>query len=260
MSGGMKLISWNVNGIRAVSKKGFAEFIDSQDPDILCLQETKAHKDQLDPKLIEIGDYKSYWSSAKKKGYSGTVTYTKEEPLNVYYGIDIVPFDSEGRFVITEYKNFTLYNVYYPNGGSGEERHNFKQDFLAKFREHLAEKLKQGKNIIVVGDYNVAHTELDIHDPVRLSKHSGFLPEEREWFSDFLKTGFIDTFRKLHPEAKDRYSWWDYRTLSRPANRGWRIDYICISKGLDKNLTKADILDDQHGSDHCPVVAEFKFD
>lgn len=255
----MKLISWNVNGIRAVSKKGFAEFIQQQKPDILCLQETKAHKEQLEPSLIQIGDYKSFWSSATRKGYSGTATYCLQEPIDVYYGIDIAPFDSEGRFVVTEFKDFLLYNVYYPNGNSGPERHEFKQDFLAKFRDHLAQKLKAGKRVIVVGDYNIAHTEMDIYDPVRLAKSSGFLPMEREWFTQFLKAGFVDTFRELHPDAKERYSWWAYQEFARPANRGWRIDYICISASLKKHLKAADILDQQHGSDHCPVVAEFSF-
>jgi exodeoxyribonuclease-3 len=255
----MKLISWNVNGIRAVAKKGFLDFVESQKPDILCLQETKAHKDQLEPSLIQIGDYKSYWSSATRKGYSGTVTYSLQEPIKVTYGIDEARFDSEGRFVVTEFKDFILYNVYYPNGSSGPERHQFKQEFLSIFTDHLVRQHHAGKKVIVVGDYNVAHTAKDVYDPVRLSKVSGFLPMEQEWFSQFLKAGFIDTFRVFYPEARDRYSWWSYQELARPANRGWRIDYICASESLRHQLKSADILDQQQGSDHCPVVAEFQF-
>lgn len=252
----MKIISWNVNGIRAAQKKGLLEFYHRERPDILCLQETKAHKDQLDALLIKPEEgVHSYWSSATtRKGYSGTVTYCKEEPLSVEYGIGIPKYDAEGRFVITKHKDFTLYNVYFPNGGAREERHLFKQDFLKDFREHLAAKLKAGEKVILVGDYNIAHREIDIHDPVRLSKHSGFLPEERLWFDQFLETGFVDTFRKKYPDEKERYTWWDMRTFARPANRGWRIDYICVSNNLSESVQDAEILDQQEGSDHCPVL------
>lgn len=249
----MRIISWNVNGIRAVYKKGFLDFVHNQDADMLCLQETKAHKEQLEPILHHpTSDYSSYWSSAKKRGYSGTATYSKEEPEKVEYGIGIEKFDSEGRFVITHYKKFVLYNVYFPNGASGVERHNFKMEFLKEFTKHLAQQLKK-KEVVLVGDYNVAHNEVDVYDPVRLAKTSGFLPEERKWFGEFLQTGFVDTFRFMHPEAKDRYTWWSYFELARPANRGWRIDYVCVSKGLEKHLKGAGIMDEQQGSDHCPV-------
>jgi exodeoxyribonuclease III len=254
----MKIISWNVNGIRAVHKKGFLDFIKEQDPDILCLQETKAHKDQLDPILHHpTAEYSSFWSSAKKKGYSGTVTYTKEEPEKVEHGIGLENFDSEGRFVITHFKDFVLYNVYFPNGASGVVRHSFKQEFLKLFTEHLSKQLKT-KEVILVGDYNVAHKPEDVYDPVRLAKTSGFLPEEREWFDGFLDVGFVDTFRYKHPDVKDKYSWWSYFELARPANRGWRIDYVCVSKGLKDRVIEAGIMDDQQGSDHCPVWIELK--
>jgi exodeoxyribonuclease-3 len=160
---------------------------------------------------------------------------------------------------MSDHGHFDLYNIYFPNGGSGIERHNFKQKFLKDLNLHLKEKLATGREIIVVGDYNVAHEAIDVHDPVRLSKESGFLPEERAWFDDFLDLGFIDTFRYLKPSEPKRYSWWDMRTFARVSNKGWRIDYICISKGLEKNLVSADILDQVQGSDHCPVVATFKF-
>ena len=255
----MKIISWNVNGIRACAKKGLADFIKEQDPDIFCVQETKAHIDQVEESVRTLGYSISHWSSAVKKGYSGVATFAKIDPKSVLKGIDIPVYDSEGRFVITEHPHFDLYNIYFPNGGSGDERHNFKQKFLKDLNAHLKKELKKGKSIVVVGDYNVAHKEVDIHDPVRLSKESGFLPEEREWFDSFFELGFVDTFRHLNPDAKQRYSWWSYRELARIGNRGWRIDYISISKDLLKHLKSADILDQVEGSDHCPVVVELEF-
>jgi exodeoxyribonuclease-3 len=256
----MKLISWNVNGIRAAYKKTLPDFVQALEPDILCLQETKAHQDQVEEGVKTLGFDYADWSSAVKKGYSGVATFSLQKPLRVLKGIDISHYDSEGRFVITEYPEFELYNIYFPNGGSGIERHNFKQKFLQDLSLHLKGELAKGKKIVVVGDYNVAHLEIDVHDPVRLSKVSGFLPEERVWFNSFLSLGFTDTFREFHPTEKDRYSWWDYRTMSRPVNRGWRIDYICISNNLRPHLKSADILDTVEGSDHCPVVAEFQFE
>ncbi len=255
----MKIISWNVNGIRAAHKKGFLDFIAREKPDLLCLQETKAHKDQLEPILCNPSpDYASYWSSAQRKGYSGVVTYTKNEPLKVEYGIGVEKFDSEGRFVITHFNEFVLYNVYFPNGASGPERHAFKQEFLKIFGQHLADQVKQGKKVILVGDYNIAHKEIDVYDPVRLSKVSGFLPEERVWMDGFLKSGFVDTFRHKYPDQKDKYSWWSYQELARPANRGWRIDYICVSENLKASIADAHIMDEQEGSDHCPVTLFLK--
>ncbi len=259
MSDKVKLVSWNVNGIRASSKKGLLDFVQDEKPDILCLQETKAHIDQCEEPLRKLGYENSYWSSAVRKGYSGTATFVHPEPLAVSTGIDVKEYDSEGRFVITEHGYFDLYNIYFPNGGSGEERHLFKQKFLKDLNAHLKAKLKKGKPIIVVGDYNVAHKEIDVYDPVRLSAESGFLPEERQWFDSFLELGFIDTFRYFHPGEKNKYSWWSYRELARPPNRGWRIDYICVSKGLQKNLRSAQVLDQVEGSDHCPVMAELEF-
>lgn len=251
----MKIISWNVNGIRSVQKKGLLEFIKQEDPDLLCLQETKAHKDQLEPILFSpTPDYSSYWSSASRKGYSGVVTYSKKEPLLVEHGIGIEKFDSEGRFIITHFKDFVLYNVYFPNGAARLERHNFKQEFLELFHLHLRKQMEGGKKIILVGDYNIAHKEIDIYDPVRLKNTSGFLPEERKWFDGFIQSGFTDTFRHKHPTEKEKYSWWSYQELARPANRGWRIDYICVSHTLQAHIQRADILDQQHGSDHCPVL------
>ncbi|MCB0361167.1 MAG: exodeoxyribonuclease III [Bdellovibrionales bacterium] len=258
MGGVLKLVTWNVNGIRAISKKGFLEYIEREDADFYCLQETKAHPEQLDEQLIHLPHRTSYWSSALRRGYSGTVTYLREKPQSVHYGIDVRRFDSEGRFVITEHPSFSLYNVYFPNGSSCEERHLFKQQFLEKFRRHLVKKLKEGRELIVVGDYNVAYRDIDVYDPIRLSKASGFLPEEREWFGRFLDSGFVDVFAHFYPHQKDNYTWWSYRENARIANRGWRIDHICLSRGLLNRVQSIEIQNEQHGSDHCPVVLELE--
>lgn len=256
----MKIISWNVNGIRACYKKGLVDFVKLESPDIFCVQETKAHIDQVEQEARCLGKTHYYWSSAVRKGYSGVATFVDQEPQLVSYNFDEkLEYENEGRIVMTDHGRFDLYNIYFPNGGSGDVRHEFKQKFLRELNEHLKKKLATGREVIVVGDYNVAHREIDVYDPVRLSKESGFLPEEREWFRQFLDLGFVDTFRHFHPEEKDRYSWWSYRELARISNRGWRIDYICVSKGLQKFLKSADILDQVQGSDHCPVVATLEF-
>ncbi|MCB0384220.1 MAG: exodeoxyribonuclease III [Bdellovibrionales bacterium] len=249
----MKLVTWNVNGIRACAKKGLLEYMDREDPDVLCIQETKAHPEQLDEQLLNPPGRSAYWSSALKRGYSGTVTYTKRKPDAVQHGIRVRKFDSEGRFVVTSFPDFLLYNVYFPNGAASEERHDFKQEFLEKFRRHLARKIAEGQEVIVVGDYNVAYRDSDVFDPIRLSKVSGFLPEEREWFGRFLETGFVDLFAHFHPDEKDRYTWWSYRENARIANRGWRIDHICVTPGLVSRVQEIAIQDQQMGSDHCPV-------
>ena len=216
----VKIVSWNVNGIRASYEKGLQHFVAENQPDILCLQETKAHIDQVKPEMQNLGYPIHYWYSAVRKGYSGVATFSRTEPLSTKFNFGRDEYQQEGRIVITEHPHFTLYNIYFPNGGSGEERHNFKQRFLHELNEHLKLEIAQKKPVIVVGDYNVAHAEMDVYDPVRLSKISGFLPEEREWMSAFLNLGFIDTFRHFHPKVKDRYSWWSYRELDRPANGG----------------------------------------
>ncbi|MAE73173.1 MAG: exodeoxyribonuclease III [Bdellovibrionaceae bacterium] len=254
----MKIVSWNVNGIRAASKKGFTEFVEALDPDILCIQETKAHPDQLDETQLHPSGRKSYFSSALRKGYSGTATFVKEEPLGVSHGIGIRKFDDEGRFVVTRHKDFLLYNVYFPNGSNGQERHDFKQEFLKRFTKLLKKQIDMGEQIIVLGDYNVAYLEIDVYDPKRLSKVSGFLPEEREWFQSFLDVGFTDSFRHFHPDKPEQFSWWSYREGARPMNRGWRIDHICVTEGLVDRLQSAQILAEQGGSDHCPVLIELK--
>lgn len=252
----MKIITWNINGIRAITQKGFYEFWEQQNPDFLCVQETKAHPDQLQDALASPLGWKSFWSAAQRAGYSGVATFCKETPAEITYGIDIPKFDAEGRMVVTRFKDFTLYNVYFPNGGSGQERHLFKQEFLKRFRHHLMKKVQAGENLIVVGDYNVAYLDIDVYNPKSLSTESGFLPEERKWMGEFLEGGFIDTFRHFHPNEKERYTWWHYLGNSRAANRGWRIDHICVTRGLEKKLKSCQILDEQMGSDHCPVILE----
>ncbi len=254
----MKIISWNVNGIRAAYQKGLIEFIEREDPDILCLQETKALREQCEPALANPAGRISYWSSAARKGYSGVATYLRGAPLRVEYGIGNPDYDSEGRFVITELADFTLYNIYFPNGGSGPERHQFKQNFLRDLSDHLSPLVLAGKPIVVVGDYNVAHREIDIYDPIGLSLESGFLVEERQWFERFLQQGFVDTFRQLNGDVRDRYTWWSYVQRGRLGNRGWRIDYICTTQNLKSRLRRAEILDGVMGSDHCPVLLELE--
>lgn len=263
----MKIITWNVNGIRAAGKKGFLPFVEREAPDILCLQETKAHIDQVEMNVRQPNGMQGTWASAVKKGYSGVATFLKADTTSgancklpaseILNKIGVEIYDEEGRIVVSDHGKFLLYNVYFPNGGSGQERHDFKQKFLYWLNDHLKEKIAKGREIIVVGDYNVAHLDIDVYDPVRLGAESGFLPEEREWFDAFLELGFVDTYRHFHPNEKDVYTWWSQIQRARPVNRGWRIDYICITKGLLPSLKRAEILDEVQGSDHCPVLAEF---
>lgn len=255
----LKLITWNVNGIRASYSKGLSQLVEQLQPDILCLQETKAHREQVEPATQTLGFASDFWSSAERKGYSSVATFSQIVPNKVVKSIDCPEYEKEGRIVWSSYNHFDLYNIYFPNGGSGLERHKFKQKFLQDLADHLKFEIKKGKEIIVVGDYNIAHAEIDIYDPNRLSGESGFLPEERQWFDRFLNLGFVDCYRHLNPDKKNIYSWWSYKEMARVKNRGWRIDYICMTAGLTKNLVSCDVLMAQEGSDHCPVVAEFYF-
>lgn len=255
----IKLATWNVNGIRASYEKGLFQYVSDYAPDILCLQETKAHREQVEPKLQTLGYAFDHWSSAERKGYSGVATFVNDKPKKVFNSFNESGYQKEGRILWTQHEHFDLYNIYFPNGGSGEERHNFKQKFLKELNQHLKFEIKKGKEIVVVGDYNVAYLEYDVHDPVRLSKESGFLPEERQWFRDFLGLGFVDAFRHFYPEKKEMYSWWSYRELARERNKGWRIDHICVTPQLVPHLKSCQIMMNQVGSDHCPVVVEFSF-
>jgi exodeoxyribonuclease III len=252
----MKLVTWNVNGIRASYPKGLKIFVEEYQPDILCLQETKAHLNQVSAEIQSLGYPHWLWSMAQRKGYSGVATFSQRPPLKTSTGWGQQEYESEGRITISEYLSFDLYNIYFPNGGSGQVRHEFKQKFLQDLVVHLKPKLENQRPMIIVGDYNIAPTSKDLYDPVRLAKESGFLPEERQWFADFFALGFVDTFRYFYPDLDHAYSWWSYRELARVVNRGWRIDFICVTQNLIPYMKSARICSEVLGSDHCPVLLE----
>lgn len=251
----MKVISWNVNGIRAVSKKGFVEIVKEMNPDVLCLQETKAQVEQLGEEITNIEGYDSFFASAVRKGYSGTVVYTKKKPLSVQVGIAIDEFDDEGRTLTLEYDDFYVINTYVPNSQAKLVR----LDFRKKYNDSLwqfAKELSVNKEVILCGDLNVAHNEIDIKNPKSNMNNPGFFIDERIKFGEFLGMGFVDTFRALHPD-EIKYSWWSYRFSARDKNIGWRLDYVVVSKGLIDKVKTAFIDNDVFGSDHCPVGIEF---
>lgn len=255
----MRIISYNVNGIRAAIKKGFAEWIQTDPADIICLQESKATQEDVDLSIFEKAGYHSYWFTAQKKGYSGVVILTKIKPDAVHYGSNMEQSDMEGRVIRADFGDITLVNAYYPSGTSGDERQAYKYIWLDEFQVFLTELKKTRPNLIVVGDYNIAHEAIDIHDPKGNKKSSGFLPEERAWMTQFLASGWIDSFRHLHPETTGAYSWWSQRFPSvRLNNKGWRIDYICVTKVLEKQIKSAAIYPEVKHSDHCPIYAEIK--
>jgi len=252
-----RIISYNVNGIRAAIKKGFLEWLAAVDADIVCLQETKAQPDQIPLFDIEALGYRSYWFSAQKKGYSGVAILSKDTPDNVEYGMGIQKYDDEGRFIRADYGDISVVSVYHPSGSSGDVRQAFKIEWLDDYQDYI-DKLKNDRpNLILSGDYNICHKPIDIHDPVRNAKSSGFLPEEREWVSRFIESGFIDTFRYFNEEPH-QYSWWSYRANARAKNLGWRIDYHMASIGLETKLKRALILPEAHHSDHCPILLEIE--
>lgn len=248
----VKLMSWNVNGIRAILKKGFENFIEERKPDILCLQETKAHPDQL---TLELEGYWDYWNAAEKKGYSGVAVFTKKKPLDVFYGIGIEKHDSEGRVITLEFESCYLVNVYTPNSQNGLKRLSYRaEQWDVDFLNFLVD-LEKKKPVIFCGDLNVAHKEIDLANPKTNVKNAGFTSEERAGFDRIVEAGFIDTFRKFD-KSPHQYTWWSYRTKARERNVGWRIDYFCASPKLDKYLKNAKILSDVMGSDHCPILLE----
>ena len=254
----MRIISYNVNGIRAAIKKGFIDWLKTDPADIICLQETKAHQGDVPVAEIEKLGYEHHWFSANKKGYSGVAILTKIKPTKVKKGNGHPESDFEGRVIEMEFGDIKLINAYFPSGTSGEERQAFKYVWLNEFFEYLKKERKKNPKIILCGDYNIAHHEIDIHDPKGNKNTTGFLPEERAWMTKFLDSGRIDTFRHFHPEPH-RYSWWSQRFPSvRLNNKGWRIDYFCITKELEKGLVNADIYPDIKHSDHCPVFLEIK--
>lgn len=254
----MKILCWNVNGIRAAQKKGFVEWFLKENPDILCIQETKAHPEQLDQALLEIPGYSVYFDSAEKKGYSGTATYTKVKPIKTSTGLGIPMFDTEGRVVRTDFEQFVLFNIYFPNGGRGDDRVQFKLEFYDAFLD-LAESIrKEKRELIICGDYNTAHKEIDLARPKENVKTSGFMPIERAWLDKYISLGYIDTFREFNQKS-EQYTWWDQRFNSRERNVGWRIDYHFITPGLRDKLKHAWIMPEVMGSDHCPVGIELDF-
>ena len=255
---GISIYSWNVNGIRAVRKKGFLDWFDKLEPDILCVQETKASEEQLPPELKEVKGYHALFSSADKKGYSGVGQYTKTEPGNVKGGFGIPRFDHEGRILITDYGHFVLLNIYFPNGKASRERLRYKLDFYDAFLDYADALRKKGNKIVVCGDFNTAHKEIDLARPRENSKVSGFLPEERAWIDEFVSHGYLDTFRMFNMEPGN-YTWWDLKTGSRERNVGWRIDYFFVSDDLEDNVKSSFILPDVMGSDHCPLGIELEF-
>jgi len=251
----MKLISWNVNGVRAVVKKGFLDWLDQEQPDILCLQETKAHVDQLTAEILTDHGYNTYWHSGDRRGYSGVATFCKEEPLYVQEGLGIERYDAEGRVLLTEHENFLLYNIYFPNGQKDDERLQYKLDFYDELLPIINEQVESGNNVVVTGDWNTAHHPIDLARPKQNVNTSGFMSIEREKLDMYVENGWIDTFRLFHPEG-DRYSWWTYRFGARERNVGWRIDYYFVNEGFVDNVEDADIHDEVVGSDHCPVSLE----
>ena len=248
----MKLISWNVNGIRACVNKGFKEFFEKINADIFCIQETKCQPEQIE---LEFDGYYAYWNSAEKKGYSGTAIFTKQKPIYVTYGIGIDEHDKEGRVITLEFKDFYMVNIYTPNAKRGLERLDYRQIWEDEIRKYLL-KLNQEKPVIMCGDLNVAHKEIDLKNPKSNRGNAGFTDEERGKFTEFLEAGFTDTFRYFYPEETGIYSWWSYRFRAREKNAGWRIDYFCVSKRLEEKLVSAGIHTEIFGSDHCPVEVQ----
>lgn len=248
----MKIISWNVNGIRAAARKGYNEWFTDTAPDILCLQETKAHREQLEADLAAPEGYHAYWNSAEKKGYSGTVIFSRKEPIRVKYDLGVDRFDGEGRVIETEFENFVLLNIYFPNGKRDLSRVPFKLEFSDMVLQRCEALKKEGKNPIICGDYNTAHKEIDLKNPKSNEKNTGFLPEERAWIDRFINHGYVDTFRHFNQEP-DNYTWWSYMFNARKNNVGWRIDYFFVDESFLPRVTNAFILPEILGSDHCPL-------
>ena len=253
---GLKFISWNVNGIRAIEKKGFIELLQELDADVIGLQETKAQPDQLSDSLKDIPGYTSYWHSAERKGYSGVAFYSRLKPVAVHYGLGDPEFDCEGRVITLEFDSYYLINIYFPNAGEKLKRLDYKLRFDAKLLL-FSQELEKEKNVILCGDFNVAHKEIDLKNPKTNVKNAGFSPQERAWMDNFVEAGFIDTFRMFNQEP-EQYSWWSYRFSARAKNVGWRIDYFCVNKNAKDNVKGAAIKQEILGSDHCPVELNYR--
>ncbi|MHB9055660.1 MAG: exodeoxyribonuclease III [Paludibacteraceae bacterium] len=253
----MKIVSYNVNGIRAAMNKGLPGWLEHENPDILCVQETKAQPEQIDTTAFNKLGYFCFFHSAAKKGYSGVGIFTKIPPDNIVFGMDSHKYDAEGRVMRADFDNLTVISVYFPNGSSSGDRHQFKIDFLNDFQEYITCLRQIRPNIVVCGDYNICHHPIDIYNPEQHMTTSGFLPEERIWMDGYEASGMVDSFR-VFDQSAEKYSWWDMRTFSRDKNQGWRIDYQWISKPLKEQLLSAQILTDAFHSDHCPVMLELK--
>ena len=258
MPGHYKLISWNVNGVRAVLKKGFLDLLLEQKFDIVCIQETKASPDKLPREVKNIPGYHRYFVSAERKGYSGVALFSKEKPLNIETGMGMEEFDREGRIIRADYENFTLLNIYFPNGKASQERLAYKMAFYKTFLAYANRLVAEGKKLVICGDVNTAHKEIDLAHPKANEKISGFLPEERAWLDKFLTSGYIDTFRMFNKEGEN-YTWWSMRTRARERNVGWRLDYFFVSENMQENVKDASILSKIMGSDHCPVGLDLEF-
>ena len=255
----MRIISYNVNGLRAAINKGFLDWLKTDPADIICLQETKAMKENVDHTAIEQLGFETYWFSADKKGYSGVAVFTRIKPDFVQFGNGIMQSDAEGRVIRLDFGKITLINAYFPSGTSGDERQTYKYQWLDEFFGYLENLRTTRPKLVITGDYNIAHREIDIHDPKSNKNSSGFLPEERAWMDKFLAAGYVDSFRHKHPDMAHRYSWWSQRFPSvRLQNKGWRIDYICVTGNLKQSIVDADIFPDVKHSDHCPVYLELK--
>jgi exodeoxyribonuclease-3 len=251
----MRLLSWNVNGLRAILKKGFVEWLRRDMPDVLCLQETKVAVDQVPGELKRLPGYFSYFSSGERKGRDGVALFSKTQPFRVEYTLGIDGFDDEHRAIVADYGQFLLFNVYFPNGKASRERLEYKLKFYDVFLEHISQLKSEGRRIVVCGDVNTAHKEIDLARPKANEKISGFLPEERAWIDRLMEGGFLDTFR-IHHEGSGNYSWWDLKTRARERNVGWRIDYFFVSENLRDSVSSAFILAEVTGADHCPVGIE----
>ena len=254
----VKILTYNVNGIRAALRKDFASWLKATNPDVLCLQEIKANSEQFDESIFTDLGYHCFWNSAEKKGYSGVSILTKTKPQHVEYGCGIEQIDFEGRILRADFDGFSVMSAYFPSGSSGDLRQAFKIKFLNQFQTYINTLKKDFPKLIISGDYNICHKAIDIHNPQRNKNTSGFLPEEREWMSGFIASGFVDSFRSLNPEPHN-YSWWSYRANARAKNLGWRIDYNMISKNLLAHLSRSAILSQAFHSDHCPVLVELDF-
>lgn len=253
-----KIISYNVNGIRAAIRKGLDQWLQVVDADIVCLQEIKATKKQIDVSVFHDLGYECFWYSAQKPGYSGTAILSRKKPNHIEYGIGLEVYDYEGRIIRADYGEISVISVYMPSGSSGDERQSFKIQFLSDFKNYIEDLRKDRPKLIISGDYNICHQEIDIHNPQRNKNTSGFLPEERAWVSGFISSGFIDTFRYFNSEPHN-YTWWSYRANARAKNLGWRIDYHMVTENLENQLKRASILPEAKHSDHCPILLEVDF-